>query len=86
MEIVAAVLIATLIGPFLIGWWIGHAGFAAAAWAALGVTVFLMQLRVDDAEGIVYLWIFVSTLLSVGSAYYGGLRRERKRAERLEQS
>ena len=41
MEIVAAIIIATLIGPFLIGWWIGHPAFAAAAWGALGLTVLL---------------------------------------------
>jgi hypothetical protein len=84
MEIVAAVLIATLIGPFLIGWWIGHPAFAAAAWGGLGLTVMIMQLRVEDPEIGQFIWIGISTVLSATAAYFGGLRRERKREEQLE--
>jgi hypothetical protein len=84
MEIAAAIVIATLVGPFLIGWWIGHPAFAAAAWGALGLTIFLMQFRVDDSEPAAFAWIAVSTVLSAGAAYYGGLRRERRRQEQLE--
>ena len=84
MEIVAAIVVATLIGPFLIGWWIGHPAFAAAAWGALGLTVLLAQFRVEDREPEAFAWIVVSTVLSAGAAYYGGLRRERKRQEQLE--
>jgi len=84
MEIVAAIIVATLAGPFLIGWWIGHPAFAAAAWAALGLTVLLAQLRVDDAAPESFVWIALSTVLSAGAAYYGGLRRERRRAAQLE--
>jgi len=84
MEIAAAIVIATLVGPFLIGWWIGHAAIAAAAWGALGLTVLIMQARVEDAEPAAFAWIVVSTMLSAGAAYYGGLRRERRRQEQLE--
>ncbi len=84
MEVAAAIVIATLVGPFLIGWWIGHAAFAAAAWCALGLTVMLMQVRVENSEGEAFAWIAVSTVLSAGAAYYGGLRRERRRQEQLE--
>ena len=51
MEIAAAIVIATLVGPFLIGWWIGHPAFAAAAWGALGLTVLIRQAQVDTSEG-----------------------------------
>ncbi|MGH2837815.1 MAG: hypothetical protein ACRDJY_05650 [Thermoleophilaceae bacterium] len=84
MEIVAAIVIATLIGPFLIGWWIGHPVFAAVAWGALGLTVLLMQLRVEDPEPESFLWIVISTVVSAGAAFYGGLRRERRRQAELE--
>ena len=84
MEIAAAIVIATLVGPFLIGWWIGHPAFAAAAWGALGLTILLMQFRVEDSEPAAFAWIAVSTVISAGAAYYGGLRRERSRQEQLE--
>jgi hypothetical protein len=84
MEIVAAIIIATLVGPFLIGWWIGHPAFAAAAWGALGLTILIRQVQVDSSEGIAFLWILVATLLSAGAAYYGGHRREERRARELE--
>jgi hypothetical protein len=84
MEIAAAIVIATLVGPFLIGWWIGNPVFAAAAWGALGLTVLIRQLQVEDAESETFGWIALSTVVSAGAAYYGGLRRERKRQERLE--
>ena len=84
MEIAAAILIATVVGPFLIGWWIGHPPFAAAAWGALGLTILLMQFRVEDSAPEVFGWIVVSTALSMGAAWYGALRRERARQRELE--
>ena len=54
MEIVAAIVIATLIGPFLIGWWIGNPAFAAAAWGALGLTVLIRQAQLDTSEGLAF--------------------------------
>ena len=84
MEIVAAILIATLIGPFLIGWWIGNPAFAAAAWGALGLTVLIRQAQVDTSEGLAFAWIVVATVISMAAAWYGGLRRERSRQRDLE--
>ena len=78
MELVAAILVATLIGPFLIGWWIGHPAFAAAAWGALGLTVLIRQVQLDEGDGLAFLWIFVATLFSAGAAFYGGHVRERQ--------
>ena len=84
MEIAAAIIIATLVGPFLIGWWIGHPGFAAAAWGALGVTVLIRQAQLDTSEGLAFVWIVVATVMSASAAWYGALRRERSRRRELE--
>ncbi len=84
MEIVAAIIIATLVGPFLIGWWIGNPVFAAAAWGALGLTVLIRQVQFDSSEGLAFLWIVVATAISMAAAWYGGHRRESARQRRLE--
>ena len=84
MDLVAAILIATLIGPFLSGWWIGNPVFAAAAWGALGLTVLIRQAQVDASESLSFLWILVATLLSAGAAWYGAHRREERRRQELE--
>jgi hypothetical protein len=82
MEVAAAIVIATLVGPFLIGWWIGNPVFAAAAWGALGLTVLIRQAQLDTSEGLAFLWIVVATTVSMAAAYYGALRRERSREQR----
>lgn len=84
MDLVAAILLATLVGPYLIGWWIGHPGFAAAAWGALGLTVLIRQLSIDPSEEIVLLWIIVASTISSAAAWYGATRRERRRKAQLE--
>ena len=84
MDLVAAILLATLVGPYLIGWWIGHPGFAAAAWGALGLTVLIRQASIDSSEELALLWIIVASTISAGAAWYGATRRERRRKERLE--
>jgi hypothetical protein len=87
MEIAAAIVIATLVGPFLIGWWIGNPVFAAAAWGALGLTVLIGQFRIDDGspEGEVVLWILVAGAISAAAAGWGGRVREKQRARQREQ-
>jgi hypothetical protein len=87
MEIAAAIVIATLIGPFLIGWWIGNPVFAAAAWGALGLTVLISQFRIDDgsADGRAVLWIVLAGAISAAAAGYGGHVREKQRRRRAEE-
>ena len=84
MELVAAIVLATAVGPFLIGWWIGHPAFAAAAWGALGLTVLIRQAQIDASEGLAFLWIIVASVVSMAAAWYGALRRERSRQRELE--
>jgi 4-hydroxybenzoate polyprenyltransferase len=87
MDIAAAILLATVVLPFLIGWWVGHPVFAAAAFGALGLTVLIRQLQIDDGapEAASVLWILVGSTISAAAAGYGGLRRERQRARRQEE-
>ena len=86
MELAAAIAIAVFIGPFLIGWWIGNPVFAAAAWGALGLTLLIMQLRIDDGspEGGPLLAMVVGCALSAAAAGYGGYVREKRRTIRHE--
>jgi len=87
MEIVAAIVIATLVGPFLIGWWIGNPVFAAAAWGALALTVLISQFRIDGGspEGEAVLWILAAGAISAAAAGYGGHVREKSRRRRAEE-
>jgi hypothetical protein len=87
MELVAAILVGTIAGPFLIGWWIGNPVFAAAAWGALGLTVLISQFRIDDGspEGTAILGIVVGSALSAAAAGYGGHVREKQRRRRAEE-
>ncbi|MEA2386687.1 MAG: hypothetical protein QOJ22_861 [Thermoleophilaceae bacterium] len=88
VEIVSAIIIATLVGPFLIGWWIGNPVFAAAAWGALGLTLLIRQLTAGDGspEGALVLGIIVGSAISAGAAGYGGHVRERQRARQREEA
>ena len=84
MEVAAAIVIATLVGPCLIGWWIGNPVFAAAAWGALGLTVLIRQAQLDTSEGLAVLWIIGATAISMAAAWYGAHRRERSSQRRPE--
>jgi hypothetical protein len=77
-EIVVVWIIATLLAPFLIGFALGHAGFAAAAFAALGITTLLLSFASGQEQ--VMQGMAVSFLLSSVPAYFGGwLRNARRR-------
>ncbi len=78
MDLALATLIAIVVGPFVIGWWIGHPLFAAAVFAALSLTVALGAASRgdggDEARGLA-----LSLLLSSVSAAGGGWLREKRR-------
>ena len=86
MELAAAILLATVLVPFLIGWWIGNPVFAAAAWGALALTLVVQQLTAGDGsrEGEAVLGIALACVISAAAAGYGGSVREKQRARRLE--
>lgn len=79
MEIALATLVALLIGPFIIGWWVGHPLFAAAVFLALALTVALSAAS-RGGSGDESLGLALSLLLSAGSAAAGGYVREKRRA------
>lgn len=70
--------VATLVLPFLIGMWIGHPAFAAAAFLALGVTLVLQQLQMSEGDEVLA-GMVAASLLSALSAGAGGMLRERVR-------
>jgi hypothetical protein len=69
-EIVVTWIVATAVLPFVVGWALGHAGYAAAVFAALGVTSLLLSLS-SGAEGVMQ-GLGASFLLSSVPAYLGG--------------
>jgi hypothetical protein len=79
-EIVVVWIVATLLFPFLLGYGLGHAGFAAAVFGALGISTLLLSLASGEAQ--VMQGMAVSFLLSAAPAYFGGwLRNERRRPD-----
>lgn len=79
-------MLATLVGPFLIGWWIGHPAFAAAAWGALGLTVLFRQLTLEDNPGgFAVLWIIAASAISAAAAAYGAHWRDKQRRRRADE-
>ena len=77
-SLLALSAVATLLLPFLIGLWIGHPAFAAAAFAALGVTLLLHQLRMEEGDEVLA-GMVVASLLSALAAGAGGALRDRGR-------
>lgn len=79
-SLLALSAVATLLLPFMIGWWIGHPAFAAAAFLALGVTLVIHQLRLDEPAPLA--GMATASLLSALAAGAGGALRERRRGAR----
>jgi hypothetical protein len=73
--------VAAVVLPLALGFWVGHGPFAAVAFLALGVTLLLRQLQLDqgDSSGPAVLGIAGTSLLSAAAAYVGGRLRERRR-------
>ena len=84
MALAAAILLATIVLPFLIGWWIGNPVFAAAAWGALGLTLLIRQVGAGEGSGggEAVLGIVVGSAVSAAAAGYGGHIREKRRDSR----
>ena len=73
-----ATLIAIVVGPFIIGWWVGHPLFAALVFVAMALTVALGASARGDG-GDESFGLALSLLLSSASAAAGGWLREKKR-------
>ena len=70
-------IVATLLLPFGVGYVLGHAGFAAMVFAALGITTLLLSLQAGDAQ--VMQGMGASFLISAVPAYLGGWARWARR-------
>jgi hypothetical protein len=76
-EIVFVWIAATVVMPFGVGYVLGHGGFAAAAFAALGISTLLLSLQAG--EGQVMQGMGASFLISSAPAYLGGRARGARR-------
>jgi hypothetical protein len=82
VEVALTTVIALLVGPFVIGWWVGHPLFAAAVFVAMAFTVALGAASRGDS-GSEALGLALTLLLSAGSAAAGGYVRDRRRTRRM---
>jgi hypothetical protein len=76
-EIVVTWIVATLVLPFGLGWLLGHPGFAAAVFAALGISTILLSVSAGEAQ--VMQGMGASFLISAVPAWFGGQVRRRRR-------
>jgi hypothetical protein len=83
VEFGLTVLLAVVILPFGIGWWIGHPVFAAAVFVAMSLTVALGAIGRGDTAGEPAMGLALSLAVSAVSAAGGGYLRARRRARRL---
>ena len=72
VEIGLLMLVAIVIGPFVVGWWIGHPLFAAMVFAALSLTVALGAVGRGEGGGDPAFGVVLSLALSAASAAIGG--------------
>jgi hypothetical protein len=78
VELPLVTLLAVVILPFGIGWWVGNPLFAALVFVALSLTVALGTVTRAGADNDAALGLALSLALSAGSAYAGGLVRQRR--------
>ena len=78
-----ALLIALVVGPFVIGWWIGHPLFAAAVFIAMSLTVALSAVGRGDTGEDPAMGLALSLAVSSAAAALGGYLRARRRARRV---
>ncbi len=82
MELTFTLLLAMVIGPFVIGWWIGHPLFAAFVFVALSLTFALGAIGRSDGGTDPAFGVVLSLALSALSAAAGGHFGARRRAGR----
>ena len=75
-------LLAIVVGPFIVGWWVGNPLFAALVFLALSLTVFLGAIGRGDTGEDPAMGLVLSLAVSSASAAAGGYLRERRRARR----
>lgn len=78
MELTLVTLLAVVVLPFGIGWWVGNPLFAALVFVALSLTVALGTVSRAGDDSDAAFGLALSLALSAGSAYAGGLVRQRR--------
>lgn len=78
MDFALVTLVAVVVGPFVIGYWIGHPLFAALVFVAMALTIALGASARGDG-GDEALGLALSLLVSSISAAGGGWLREKRR-------
>ena len=82
MSFTLTVLLAMVILPFGIGWWIGNPLFAAAVFVAMSLTVALSAIGRGDTGGDPAMGLALSLAVSAASAAGGGHLRVKNRERR----
>lgn len=78
MELTLVTLLAVVILPFGVGWWVGHPLFAALVFLALALTVALGTATRAGGDEDAAFGLALSLALSAAAAYAGGLVRQRR--------
>jgi hypothetical protein len=78
MDLALVTLVAVVLGPFVIGWWIGHPLFAAAVFVAMAFTVAVGAAARGDSGDEAF-GVALSLLVSSASAAGGGWLRGKRR-------
>ena len=82
MELTLLTLVALVVGPFVVGWWIGHPLFAALVFVALSLTVAFGAVGRGEGGGDPAFGVVLSLALSAVSAAVGGHLGARNRERR----
>ena len=82
MDLGITLLIAIVVGPFVVGWWVGNPLFAALVFLALSLTVFLGAVGRGDTGEDPAMGLALSLAVSAASAAAGGYVGQRNRRRR----
>ena len=82
MELTLLTLVAVVIGPLIVGWWIGHALFAGLVFVALSLTVAVSAAGRGDTGDDPAMGVVLTLALSAISAAVGGHLRAKNRHRR----
>ncbi len=76
-------MIALVVGPFVIGWWVGNPLFAALVFVGRALTVFVGAIGRGETGGDPGVGLALSLAVSAASAAAGGHFGARRRARRV---
>jgi hypothetical protein len=83
VELTFTLLVAIVVGPFVVGWWIGNPLFAALVFFAMALTVALGAAGRGSGTEDPALGLALSLIVSAASAAAGGHFGAKRRARRI---